>query len=147
MDAVSEQISASTPGVRERRREVRDNLLSDLSDAVDDTASEVERSIAESVREGRSHEDTIAAANDRISKVGVTRGRQIVAYHLSDAHTRASAEHYRTRGVQEVRVVNPDPCPEICAPKIVENPYSIDEAIRGELCPYHPFCQGVILPT
>jgi hypothetical protein len=145
-EAVSEQISGSTPGVSERRREVRDNLLSDLADAVNDTAAEVERVLAESVREGRSTEETISAVNDRLEKVGVTRGRQIAAYHLADAHTRASAERYRTRGVREVRVVNPDPCPEICAEKVGPT-YSIREAVTGDLCPFHPFCVGVVLPA
>lgn len=146
MEATERQISASTPGVRERRREVRDNLLADLAAAVDDTAAEVERVISESVREGRSREDTVAAINDRLQKVGVTRGRQIAAYHLADAHTRAAAERYRTRGVFQVRVVNADPCPEICAEKVGPT-YSIREAVRGELCPFHPFCQGFVVPV
>ena len=145
-EAVSEQISASTPGVSERRREVRDNLLADLADAVDDTASESARVLAEALREGRSTEETIVAVNDRLEKVGVARGRQIAAYHLADAHTRASAERYRTRGVGEVRVANPDPCPEICAEKVGPT-YPIREAVTGELCPFHPFCVGVVLPA
>lgn len=145
-EAVSEQISASTPGVSERRREVRDNFLADLADAVDDTAREVERVVRESIEEQRSKEETITAINDRLAKVGVTRGRQIAAYHLADAHTRAAAERYRTRGVFEVRVVNVDPCPEICAEKVGPT-YSIREAVRGELCPFHPWCQGFIAPA
>jgi hypothetical protein len=146
MDAVSEEIAAAPTGVRNRRRALRSNQREQLAELATDVADEVGAVVRESIERGRSRRRAATAINDRIEAVGVTRARQIAAYELADAHNRAIAERYRTRGVFEVRVYNPDPCPEICAEKVGPT-YSIREAVRGELCPFHPWCQGVLLPT
>jgi len=147
LDAASEQLSASTPGATARRDELLDSQRVQLADLSRDVEQEVSRVVAASVREGRSAREAATAINGRVDKVGVTRARTIARTELSRAHSAAAAERYRTRGVRRVNVVNPSPCPEICAPIIADNPYSIAEA--RNLIPErtHPNCLCFIAPA
>lgn len=90
---------------------------------------------------------TIAQKINEQIGIAISRARTIARTETAASYNNSSAVRYKENGITEVNVVNPDPCEEICAPIIAQNPWPIEEAI--DLIPgrTHPNCVGGLSPA
>lgn len=121
----------------------------DLEGVTDATRKHASRELSDVLESGSGSRYRISSEiNDRIDKVGITRGRTLSRTALSRTHTAATLQRFQELGVEEVSGLaefqtagDRHVCP-ICL-ALEGNTYTIEEA-RGVI-PVHPNCRCVFI--
>lgn len=116
----------------------------ELEDVSREVGNKIGRELADGFSQGLNPRDIAENMNEVVEDIGVNRARTIARTETAHTYNDSALNRYERNDVGKVRVVNPSPCPEICAPLIADNPYPVGEA-RG-LVPAHPNCRGGLAP-
>lgn len=122
----------------------------DLEGITQVMSTQISRSLAQSMVEGRSAMDTARRLADRVDKVGITRARTIARTEMTRAYGEATLNSYKEMGVHGVEVEaefstagDDSVCPE--CEELEGKIYSLEEA--SGLIPVHPNCRCAYIPV
>jgi SPP1 gp7 family putative phage head morphogenesis protein len=112
----------------------------------DATSQAISRALSDGLAAGRNPREIADAMNGEIDDIGINRARTLARTETARSYNMASALRYQENGIDQVNVVNPDPCP-VCAAIIADNPHPASEA--GSLVPAssHPNCRCAVAPA
>lgn len=116
-----------------------------LSGVTDAVSKDVARTLTGGFAQGFGPRKMAGELTDRVDKIGMTRATTLARTESIHASTEATKRRYRDMGVEEVDIVNHDPCEEICKPIVEGGPYPIDDIPHGGT-PFHPNCEGALIP-
>lgn len=140
------------PVHRDELERIQERALRELEGVSSKTGQEMRRELADGFAEGKSPRDIGRSINDRVEKVGKTRGTLVARTEVIRAHSESSLTRYETIsgdiqvGVKAEWLTAEDRkvCDE-CLAWAERGPYTIDEA-RGAI-PRHPRCRCAWKPV
>ena len=109
-----------------------------------DTAQEIGEALSRGFAQGQNPVDIARDMADRIDKVGRNRATLLARHEVMYAHNESSKHRYRQQGVERVKVLGTNPCPQ-CQP-YVGNEYPLNDIPHGGP-PFHPNCVGCLAPV
>lgn len=117
--------------------------FNDLKGITNEMDKQISRQLAIGIASGQNPAVIARSINDRVSKIGITRGKMLARTEVIAAHADATLNSYVEAGIEGVQVeaewlTAVDACP-ICVALESDGPYSIDQA--RQLIPAHPNCR------
>ena len=109
-------------------------------------SKDVSRTLTGGFAQGHGPAKMARELTDRVDKIGMTRATTLARTESIHASTESTKQRYRDMGVEEVDIINHAPCEEICKPIVEGGPYPIDDIPHGGP-PFHPNCEGALLPV
>lgn len=117
------------------RRSVHQDILQsayirsydELDGITTDMAVDISRTMSEGLSEGLNPQTIARNMNDRVDKVGLTRGRRLARTETMRAYNNHTLGRYGTFEVQRVRLLTFEPC-SVCQAIEAGGPYELDDA-------------------
>jgi SPP1 gp7 family putative phage head morphogenesis protein len=130
-------------------KQLRTRQFDDMRKITDATAASVSKVLRKAMADGVGPQEAARLINDRVAKVGITRGRLLARTELISAYNESSLNLYEDAGVKgvdlepELLTAEDDRVCSICEDAAQET-YTIDDA-RGVI-PLHPNCRCAWAP-
>lgn len=119
---------------------------SGLEDISRDMDQSISRILSEGIRDGKGPKEVGNEIGREIEDIQKKRGRTLARTEMLKTHNDSALNRYREFGVSQVEILNVNPCPEICAPIVRNDPYPINDIPKGGP-PFHPNCVGSLAPV
>lgn len=108
-----------------------------LEGITSDTSTQVGRVLSEGFAQGQGPRAIARDIADRIDSVGANRATLLARHEILYAHNTAAKERFGQQGVERVKILSTDPCPQCAA--YAGNVYPLRDIPEGGP-PWHPRC-------